>query len=92
MTEKHPRYGYCVALFLGERNGGGKILVEIHETYNVWADENSKRHHYRPYDLTHGMQLEIKTIGSIGPFNENSPVPPQFVVDQFPEYSWKKLR
>lgn len=89
---RHPRDGYTIGLFLGRRSDGHSILVEIHETYNVWADENSRSYHYRPYDLTTGNGLEIKTIGFIGPWDDTSPTPPRFVVGQFPEYEWIKLR
>lgn len=93
----HPRYGYVVALYYGVQGRldvpMDKILIEVHETYNVWGQESSKNYHYRPYHLgPRMMKGEIKTVGFIDPPVEGSELPPKFVQGQYGGYHWTRLR
>lgn len=92
--KRHPRDGYVVAVYVGMKGrlDEDQVLVEVHECYNMWGDENSKRHHYRPYDLSRGKSMEIKTVGGISAPVEGSPLPPSFVQMVLPGYEWRRLR
>jgi hypothetical protein len=92
---RHPRQGYVVALYIGVRGrmDEEQVLIEIYETYNTMGDERSKSWHYTPYDLSTGQSMETKTIGFIGPPEENGDMPPTFVLDQFAkDFWWRRLR
>jgi len=93
---RHPRQGFVVALYHGVRGrlDEQQLLVEIYETYNVWADEDSKRYHYRPIDLSSRGEkdMPVKTIAGISAPIEGSHQPPSFVLNQFEGYHWVRLR
>jgi hypothetical protein len=87
----HPRDGYPVALYLGRGAFTSGMIVEVHETYNIWGDESSKRHHYRCWELPDGRPGEVKTIGGIDapePGNE----PRRFILMVMPGLEWRRLR
>lgn len=92
--KKHPRDGYVVALYFGMKGrlDEEQVLIEVYETYNIWADENSKGYHYRPYIGPMFTPGEIKTIGRIDAPEEGSQLPPRFVLGQFKDYQWRRLR
>jgi len=89
--KSHPRDGYVVAVYVGSKDGV-QVLVEVHEAYNAWGDDTPKRYHYRPYDLTCGKRLEVKTIGGIDEPEWRGDLPPRFVQGQFPFREWRRLR